>query len=82
MVARAYTLNLVAQFGVPEIIVSDRGSQFVSELWTAMSQLSTVGYSTESNHHLPSQANGFIERLHWTMKAALKTRLSGLDWLD
>ena len=79
-VARAYTLHWVARFGVPEVMVSDRGTQFVSELWTAMSQLLGTQLSHTTAYH--PQANGFIERLHRTMKAALKTRLSGPDWLD
>ena len=28
------------------------------------------------------QSNGFIERLHRTLKAALKARITGPDWLD
>ena len=79
-VARAYTLNWVARFGVPEVMVSDRGTQFVSELWTAMSELLGTQLNQTTAYH--PQANGFIERLHRTMKAALKTRLSDPDWLD
>ena len=38
-VARAYALNWVARFGVPDAMTSNRGSQFISELWTSLSQL-------------------------------------------
>ena len=38
-VAKAYTQNWVARFGVPAHMTSDRGTQFVSELWKAMTNL-------------------------------------------
>merc|ERR1712020_624705 len=79
-VAKAYVQNWVARFGVPSQMTSDRGTQFVSELWTAMSNLLGTDLHPTTAYH--PQANGMIERLHRTLKAALKARLSGPNWVD
>ena len=78
--ANAYVHNWVARFGVPDQMTSDRGAQFVSELWTAMSELLGTQLNPTTAYH--PQANGLIERLHRTMKAALKARLNSPNWID
>ena len=79
-VANAYVHNWVARFCVPDQMTSDRGAQFVSELWTAMSELLGTQLNPTTAYH--PQANGLIERLHRTMKAALKARLNSPNWID
>ena len=79
-VARAYVQNWVARFGVPQHMTSDRGPQFVSELWTAMSNLLGTELHPTTAYH--PQANGLIERNHRDVKAALKCRLTGPNWVD
>ena len=79
-VAKAYVANWVARFGVPSQMTSDRGTQFVSELWTAMSNLLGTDLHPTTAYH--PQANGLVERLHRTLKASLKTRLTGPNWVD
>ena len=79
-VANAYVHNWVARFGVPEQMTSDRGTQFVSELWTAMSKL--LGTQLNPTTAYRPQANGLIERLHRTLKASVKARLAGPNWID
>ena len=61
-------------------MTSDRGSQFISGLWTSLSQLLGTQLVKTTAYH--PQSNGFIERLHRTLKASLKARLTGPDWLD
>ena len=79
-IARAYLQNLVARFGVPLHMTSDRGPQFMLELWSCMSSLlSTYLHPTTSYH---PQANGLIERNHQDLKASLKCRLNGPNWVD
>ena len=58
-VARAYVQNWVARFGVPEQMTCDRGPQFVSELWAAMSELLGTQLNPTTAYH--PQANGLIE---------------------
>ena len=72
MVARAYIQHWVARLGVPGSMTSDRGTQFVSELWKAMSELLGTDLQATTAYH--PQANGLVERSHWTMKAALRAR--------
>ena len=79
-VAQAYVQNWVARFGVPDVLTSDRGPQFISELWSTMSVLLGTQLNQTTAYH--PQSNGFIERLHRTLKAALKARITGPDWLD
>ena len=79
-VARAYLQNWVARFGIPQHMTSDRGRQFISELWSAMSNLLGTELHHTTAYH--PQANGLIERNHQDLKAALKCRLSGPNWVE
>jgi len=79
-IARAYIQNWVARFGVPLHMTSDRGPQFVSELWSCMSNLLGTDLHPTTSYH--PQANGLIERNHRDLKASLKCRLSGPNWVD
>jgi cleavage and polyadenylation specificity factor subunit 1 len=78
--ARAFIGGWVARFGVPLDMTSDRGAQFTSSLWSAMANtLGTQLHRTTSYH---PQANGMVERYHRQLKASLRTRLSGDQWID
>ena len=78
--ARAFLHGWVAHFGTPLLITSDRGRQFTSALWTAMANaLGTQVHQTTAYH---PQANGMVERFHRTLKAALRARLCGTNWID
>ena len=79
-VAQAYIQNWVARFGVPLHMTSDRGPQFVSELWSSMSNLLGTDLHPTTSYH--PQANGLIERNHRDLKASLKCCFSGPNWVD
>jgi hypothetical protein len=79
-VAKAFNQHWVARFGVPTRMTSDRGSQFTSELWKAMADLLGIELHPTTAYH--PQANGLVERLHRTLKASLKTRLTGPHWIN
>ena len=79
-VAKAFNQNWVARFGVPGKMTSDRGSQFTSELWRAMTNLLGIELHPTTAYH--PQANGLIERLHRTLKASLKARLTSPHWIN
>ena len=79
-IARAYIQNWVARFGVPLHMTSDRGPQFVSEMWSCMSNLLGTDLHPTTAYH--PQANGLIERNHRDLKASLKCRLNGPNWVD
>ena len=78
--AQAFITGWVSRFGIPTDITVDRGTQFTSELWTALSTaLGTKVHHTTAYH---PQANGMIERFHRTLKASLMTKLSNSNWLS
>ena len=79
-IAQAYVQGWIARFGVPSHMTSDRGTQFVSELWRAMSNLLGTELHPTTAYH--PQANGMVERLHRTLKVSLKARLTGPNWAD
>lgn len=69
-VARALYDGWVAYFGTPLTITSDQGPQFEADLVAQCSRL----FGAERIHTTPyhPQANGMVERMHRTLKAALK----------
>ena len=70
----------VSRFGIPDVITSDRGSQFVSSLWKEVSDLLGVKVCRTTSYH--PQSNGKVERMHRSLKNALRSRLDGRkDWL-
>ena len=80
-VARAYISNWISRFGLPAVMTSDRGPQFISRLWRAIQQLLGTDLHTTTSWH--PQANGMIERVHRTMKSSLKAKLgSNPNWID
>ncbi|GFO02726.1 Pol polyprotein [Plakobranchus ocellatus] len=77
---KALIRNWISRFGVPLYITSDRGTQFTSTLWGEITiQVGVQLHRTTAYH---PQSNGLVERLHRTLKAALKARLQGLNWAD
>ena len=53
----------------------------MSELWRKTAAL--LGTSTNSTTSYHPQSNGMVERMHRTMKAALKAKLeSDPNWID
>ena len=68
----------ISRFGLPENITSDRGSVFTSALWTQLA--SRLGISTTTTTSYNPEANGMVERLHRTLKAALMSRCTSERW--
>ena len=54
--------HVFRRFGLPEDIVSDRGTQFTSQVWRAFMERLGVTVSLTSGHH--PQSNGQVERLN------------------
>ena len=53
--AQAFSLGWVSRFGVPDTIISDQGSQFVSSLWTEL--VRTMGTELHRTTSYILQAN-------------------------
>ena len=65
----AFAQGWIANYGVPTAVTTDRGSQFMSSLWTQMlTQWGVKALATTAYH---PQANGLVERLHRRLKEAL-----------
>ncbi|KAI2667005.1 Transposon Tf2-6 polyprotein [Labeo rohita] len=64
--------NAVFRFyGLPEDIVSDRGPQFTSRLWSSFFRLLGVNVSLTSGYH--PEANGQVERLNQELTRFLRS---------
>ena len=79
-IGRAFALHWVARFGVLEDITSDRGPQFTSDIWRALTELLGAKIHHTTAYH--PQANGLVERFHRSLKAALRAHLMTTAWLD
>ena len=67
-------------WGVPDVITSDRGPQFVSDLWIEMCKLMGIARSTTTSYH--PQHNGKIETMHRCLKNSLRAGFLGRpNWL-
>ena len=66
----------IVMLGVPDVITSDRGPQFVSDLWIEMFQLTGIARNAATSH---PQHNGKIERMHRCLKTSLRAPLLGRE---
>ena len=79
-VAEAFIHGWVARFGVPTSIITDRGSQFESDLWERLMRLlGTTHIHTTAYHPI---ANDMIECFHRQLKASLKCQTSPQNWVN
>ncbi|GFV94129.1 retrovirus-related Pol polyprotein from transposon 17.6 [Trichonephila clavipes] len=69
-VDEAFFSSWVSRFGTPAILTTDRGRQFESSLFKALSKLLGVQKCRTTGYH--PQANGMIEELHRPLKSAIK----------
>ncbi|XP_055947014.1 probable serine/threonine-protein kinase MARK-C [Argiope bruennichi] len=70
VVAQAFYECWITRFGVPSLVVTDRGTQFTSELFKKLAIICGVKLRHTTSYH--PQSNGKIERLHRTLKAAIR----------
>ena len=70
--AIAFLSGWISRFGVPLQVVTDRGGQFESEFFAELSKLIGFTHIRTTSYH--PQSNGFIERFHRTLKAAIMAR--------
>ncbi|KAL0148225.1 hypothetical protein M9458_056457 [Cirrhinus mrigala] len=61
-------------YGLPEDIVSDRGTQFTSQVWKAFCKQLDINISLTSGYH--PQSNGQVERLNQEISRYLRTYCS------
>ncbi|KAK3565915.1 hypothetical protein QTP86_020324 [Hemibagrus guttatus] len=72
--AEAMFSHVFRNFGLPEDIVSDRGPQFISQVWGLLCARLGIEVSLNSSHH--PQSNGQAERLNQEIGRFLRTYCS------
>jgi len=77
-VAQTFINMWISRFGVPLYIITDRGTQFESELFSHISHIFGFHRLRSTSYH--PQTNGMVERVHRTLKTALTAR--GSQWLQ
>ena len=78
-IAITFVREYVPRFGVPDVITTDRGRQFESELFRQLTSLLGICRIRTSAYH--PQGNGLVERFHRTLKTALKCQAPANDWV-
>ncbi|GBN81465.1 Transposon Ty3-I Gag-Pol polyprotein [Araneus ventricosus] len=78
-VAKAFYSNWIARFGTPHKLITDRGTQFRSETLQTLSKICGIKMQHATAYH--PACNGKVERLHRTLKTALKAH-NNLSWID
>lgn len=79
-VARAFVLGWIARFGVPSTLITDRGRQFESNLWSQLSSLFGIHRQRTTAYH--PAANSMVEHFHRQLKSALKCHATPHLWID
>ena len=67
--AEAFLNNAVYVFGIPKVVISDRGTQFVSRMWKAI--LTKLGIDRRLATPRHAQSNGQTERTNGILKQRL-----------
>jgi Integrase core domain len=78
--ADAFVESWITRLGVPDIVTTDRGTQFSSSTWACLAR--TLGFKHQMTTAYHPQANGMVERLHRQIKEALPARACGTAWAD
>jgi cleavage and polyadenylation specificity factor subunit 1 len=68
-VSRALLSGWISRFGCPQTITTDQGRQFESQLFHSLAKLCGIHLTRTTPQH--PAANGLVERLHRTLKAAI-----------
>ena len=78
--ARDFIQNWLPRFGIPDTLVTDRGSQFVGGAWKEL--MCSLGISTLQTTAYHPQCNGLVERMHRQLKGAIRARLTSANWCE
>ncbi|KFD48922.1 hypothetical protein M513_10285 [Trichuris suis] len=68
-------LSWISRFGICLRLTSDRGRQFISDVWRELCQL--LGIQSHTTLAYEPHQNGLVERMHRDLKASLMATLQG-----
>ncbi|UYV65657.1 hypothetical protein LAZ67_3004985, partial [Cordylochernes scorpioides] len=74
-----YCLTCIDRFGAPHTVISDQGKQFTSQLFKDLTTLCGIKLRHSTAYH--PQCNRKIERLHRTIKTAIRAHNS-IKWTE
>ena len=79
-IARLFVQEVICRHGAPERLLSDRGSNFLSDLMTEVCRLMDITKVNTTGYH--PQTDGLVERFHRTLLAMLSKYVDkhGRDW--
>lgn len=78
-VTKAFYQHWIARFGVPSQVITDQGPQFRSQLFKNLGIVCGMKIQHTTPYH--PQCNGKVERLHRTLKSAIKAHNSS-NWTE
>jgi transposase InsO family protein len=76
--AAVFFSGWIARYGVPDMVTSDRGVQFVSEVWQSVCRRLAIQHKLTTAYH--PQANGMLEHVHRQLKDSLRACAAAADW--
>ncbi|GFU10848.1 hypothetical protein TNCV_3278671 [Trichonephila clavipes] len=79
IVGRAFYEKWICRFGVPAKLVTDQGRQFEAELFRNIATICGAKVAHTTSYH--PQCNGKVERLHRTLKGAIKAH-NNIKWTE
>ena len=77
-VAQHIVQEWFSRYGLPRSIITDRGTQFESQLFNNLSRNLGIAHFRTTAYH--PQTNGLIERLHRTLKTSLAILSTSTSW--
>ena len=78
--SKAFVQNWLPRYGIPDEIITDRGSQFLGGSWKEL--MTSLGIDTKSTTSYHPQCNGLVERMHRQLKSSIRARLIDNAWQD
>ena len=68
--AKVFFYTWVVRYGAPQVIIADKGRQFISNLFNEFTETLGVELKNSTSYH--PHTNGVIERMQGTLKNAIR----------